>query len=165
MLFSPLLIFSFLFIHSVLVGILHIGDEPSHEFSNKLITFPTESCDQPIFESKDFKNTGDKPLLAELTLSTWKDKETPLIVVYTKKFFDIIWKDQRKPRILKMLLNYSTSYCVHIWLDDDLNENFVGQYSSSLLRNDNYFRRISKKDLPDSVDSLIKKILELMKSK
>ena len=85
-------------------------------------------------------------------------------MIWTKDFFKTIWKDQRKARILKMLLNYSTSYCVHIW-DDDLNEDFVSQYSSALLRNDNYFRRTSIKELPQDINSLIKKVLELMKGK
>ena len=144
------------------VHIIHIGDELSSKLAQLFQTYTRQSYDEPTFQARDFRNTSDAPFLIELTLEECKKNELPLLVILTKKFFTSIWKTKHKTRILKMLLNYPTSHCVHIWMDD-VTDDLVETYSTSLIRNDNHFRQVCDKQLPTNTDQMVKKILNLMK--
>jgi len=115
--------------------------------------------------ARDFKNATDKALIVKIALQSLKDHKFPYILLISRTFLDEIWSSAEKSQILKVLMNYSTKNCLHIWLDN-LEENDVEKYSTFLLRNDCIFRRISYTKLTlDHTEELVKEILELLAGK
>ena len=144
------------------VAVIDIGDELSADLSNKITSIPIKAH-QPTFITRDHKNATDKVMMVKMALQSYKDRNLPYILILNTIFLDLVWKSSEKTQILKMLTNYPTKFCLHIWLDVD--ENDVSSYSTFLQRND-VFKRVSYSKLSKYDDTqLLDEILVLMLGK
>ena len=96
-------------------------------------------------EYRKYQDYQAKNMITVNDALKYKKDHSPLIILLSIAFFDLLWKTANKQTILKVITNYSTKSILHIWLDVD--ENVVKHKSTLLARTDAPFTRIMMSEL------------------
>lgn len=143
--------------------ILHCGGEKEKDF----IKFIVESADSlpiqnVVFEYRTYHEKQIKDALMVNDAQKYKTEQVPLIVLLSQDFFNKIWPTSYKNTILGIITDYSSQFCLHVWLGLDSNK--IKQYNSKLCNERiTDFRRIKSSEFMElKPEPLMKKISELL---
>ena len=126
------------------MGILHCGgDEEVHFIQYLEKSLAKVNC--YTLEYTKFQERQSKETIMYNDAQRYKKEKSPIIVLISKYFFDLIWLTCHKQALLNIITNYSSKNCLHIWMD--VTEEYVKYRSNGLLRTDGYFRRIKAPEL------------------
>jgi hypothetical protein len=147
------------------VKVLHCGGEDDFAFI-KLLENAVKGTSSPPAFHLDYTRHHDnqsRDITILRDVHRFKKEKSPLIVLVSMTFFDLIWKTPNKTSIVNAISSYSSRNCVHIWIN--VQERDVHQRSKALIRNDGSFRSVKAQDLQMlPADDMVKKMLDLLQS-
>jgi len=128
------------------VCILHCGGDQETNFISHLRTALSSCVDVSNkwdLHVPQYKDDAHKATHIHTHCEHFKKKNSDVVVLLCKNFFDTLWSSPHKRSIVKMITTMKN--CVHVWLD--VNEDDVRRYGTVLLRTDMNFGRVTLNDL------------------